>query len=288
MSWRSEVIETVESRSKYGKYMRVNCPACLERVGRTDHDKSISVNLSSGWWKCWRCNWRGRLDGYEDDNEDTDGWEDVAEAPPLEQPSSYAAITKDGKWNTHTLLRKAVEYAIKRGISPQVAQEAELGYAYSGAHRNRLVMPVLGPFGWVGWTARWLGSGTNIKYRSSSNFDRNRNLYGPVALQDFVILTEGPVDCLRVWPYGLATMGKPTLEQLNHLIRRLAGRKLVVCLDGDSWREGIGLVKLLATHDVKASALVLPPKSDPGGAPSDAVLQGARMAAESGRTVDLR
>ena len=62
------------SESAWG-YVRVNCPACVERAGKFDRQRSLSVNTGNGWWLCHRCGWRGRLAGYDDDS---DAWEDPA------------------------------------------------------------------------------------------------------------------------------------------------------------------------------------------------------------------
>jgi hypothetical protein len=288
MSWRSDVIAAVENRARRGRYMRINCPACFDRVGKPDHDQSISLNLLTGWWKCWRCNWRNRLDGFEDDSAGGDGWvdcEDQTPEPP--RPSTYHPLVKDGTWVNHRLVNAGVNYVKSRGIPLEIAEQAELGYAWSGLDAQRVVMPVLGPFGWVGWTARILDSSHPVKYRSSKEFDRNRYLYGPRNLQDFIVLTEGPVDCLKVWPYGLATLGKPTLEQLSTLLDRAGGRPIVVALDGDSWREGMGIQSLLQSHGATAGLLVLPPKEDLGSGDRETLLQAAQ-AASAGLTVDFR
>lgn len=287
MSWREEVIESISGRTGRGKYIRINCPACLDRVGKVDYDKSISINTRSGWWKCWRCNWRNRLDGFDDETESE--WEDVEqEDAPLKMPSSYASLLYNGELSTHQLLRPGINYAKARNLSIDIIKEAEIGYSYSGEHRKRLILPVLGPFGWVGWTGRCIDDSSYIKYHTSEGFNRNKYLYGPTTLKDYVILTEGPIDCLRVWPYGISTLGKPTLEQLNTFIERIAGRPVVVALDGDSWREGIGIRDILRVHDVEAQAMILPPKRDLGGADRKDIISGAVTALSHRSTVDFR
>ena len=130
MSWRTEVADAVAARSESaGGYVRVNCPACVERAGKFDRQRSLSVNTGNGWWLCHRCGWRGRLAGYDDDS---DAWEDrePREAPEVEQPSDYQPVTRE----LGQLTLAPHRYLRSRGVEPRVVREARIGYAMRGDH----------------------------------------------------------------------------------------------------------------------------------------------------------
>lgn len=289
MSWRHEVIDYVNSHAYKGKrYIRVNCPACLDRVGKPDWNKSISVNLRTGWWKCWRCNWRNRLSGFSDDEDSddvTDGWVDVEEAPL--EPLDFDLITCPTGWSNDHNVQPGVRYAIKRGIHPVVAADAKLGYVSKGKHRNRLAMPIYRNGELVGWQARSL-SGAIPKYQTAEGYDRNHNFYGPDKLYDFVVLTEGPVDAISMWPYAQAALGKPSDTQLAVLHRWAYDVPIIVALDGDAWRESDSLATVLKQWGHKSHALWLPPGTDLGVAPRAEIIKACKLAIKTNSTVSLK
>ena len=174
MSWRTEVADAVAARSESaGGYVRVNCPACVERAGKFDRQRSLSVNTGNGWWLCHRCGWRGRLAGYDDDS---DAWEDrePREAPEVEQPSDYQPVTRE----LGQLTLAPHRYLRSRGVEPRVVREARIGYAMRGDHAGRIILPLVPAEDWreVGWVGRDL-TGRQRRYHVSSGVDGQTTFY---------------------------------------------------------------------------------------------------------------
>lgn len=291
MGWHADVAEYAGGHSARG-FSRMNCPACPTLALKVDHDKSVSINHQNGWYRCHRCSFRGRLPGFSDLDpwDQDDEWEDVEEQPEVEPPSSYEPLIKNQQWNPRAM--PGVRYAQSRGIVPRVMVEAQLGYAPTGQHRNRLIIPVLGGVKWVGWTGRLIRpprSDYEPKYRTSEKLPQDA-LLGPSGVEqpdDFIVATEGPLDALRVWPYGWAFMGKPNTK-LERLMRIAQGRHIVVALDGDAWRESQETVTRLQLRGQRASALLLPPGQDVDSSPREEVLRACRMGYETNSTIDVR
>lgn len=288
MSWRDDIHEAVDGVSRRTGYTRTNCPACDERVGKTDRKSSVSINLSNGWWRCWRCDWRGRLRDYDDADIDfddpSDGWEDVAEEREIEKPSEYFPLP--GIY----LLEAARKYLRSRSIHENLWTQARLGYAMRGTHRNRIIMPIWRYDGhWIGWVGRHIGR-TPINYWTAKGMDRRSVFYNDIALSEVtdtpLIVTEGPMDALRHWPDAVAALGKPTGDHIDRLCA--CKRPIVIALDGDSWREGLAIAQRLRHKDRRAYAIALPATEDLDSTDPNLVRYGVRRSIERNEDTDLR
>jgi hypothetical protein len=65
MSWR-DMVEVIASTSSGCERTRHTCPVCPYKVGVIDYKRSLSVDHSSGFVRCFRCNFRTRLKGLDD------------------------------------------------------------------------------------------------------------------------------------------------------------------------------------------------------------------------------
>ena len=284
MSWRTEVEEAVreEVQGRSDGYHRITCPACMERKGSPDRKRSLSVNLENGWWKCWRCDLRGRLSGSEDGEvwEDDDGWEDVE--PEVEAPSDFASLRSSyAAWG-------AVEYLQRRGVPPTTWEAAGLGYARTGKHGGRIIMPTsptAGPS--AGWVGRAIGRKAWPPYYAAQGLRREAFYLGEAPGRgERLYVVEGPMDALALWPHALACLGKPTIAQRN----RIATWKgeVVVVLDGDAWRESRARAQSLRVDGVPAYSVLLPCGRDPGDTSPHDIFRAGDFAQRQRLDVDLK
>jgi hypothetical protein len=266
MNWSAQISEAyLEAQTGPSPYVRVNCPACLTRTGKQDFKRSVSVSRSSGFWRCWKCDLRGRLPGEWgelEESEVSDEWEDV---DLVEEPSDYVALDPEDP-DPETL--HARRYLRARRVDPALWRPARLGYARTGAHRHRIVFPIWDAAGEsLGWVARSIGSTTGSgvpKYLTAAGMNRAECFYNDAEVSretvEPLILTEGPLDALRHWPRAVAALGKPTRPQVERL--RGLRRPVIVALDGDAWREGLGIAQALRLGGGEAYAVKLPAGAD--------------------------
>lgn len=269
--WRAQVAAAAAERSETASgYVRVNCPACIERAGKFDRDRSLSVNMGNGWWLCHRCEYRGRLDGFEDIGARFD---EDAEPPDIEQPSDYQPITR----SLAALTRLPHRYLRARGVPATVVREALLGYAMRGDHRGRIIMPVVAADDWrsVGWVGRDV-TGKQRRYHVSGGIDNRATFYNDdqVGAGEFapLLVMEGPFDVLAHWPHAVGCMGKPREGHLGRL-GQIKHRPVVLLLDGDAWRESLGWAQVLRVGGVRAYTVRLPPRVDAAELPRKVVDQ---------------
>jgi hypothetical protein len=269
-----------------GDYTRVYCPACPTKVGKVDRSKACSVSNTTGWWLCHRCGYRGRLDGYDD--QDDLG---LADAQPvdLEQPSDYVEVTPARAAS----LAAAVRFLHSRRVHPSKWSACRIGYARTGIHAGRVVLPLVQEDDWrqVGWVGRlvYKGKPWEHTYHTAGGVKRDRAFWNLDALTAPdprpLIVTEGPLDALRLFPHAVACLGKPTRDQLATLAR--CQRPLVFALDADAWQTGYADVLQLRAAGRPAWCLALPTGFDPDTYPPQTLLDAAKYAVAHTTDLDL-
>lgn len=198
--------------------------------------------------------------------------DDTAPAPTIPPPDYCRPISVDG----------ILPYMVKRGITLEDAVAHSLAWCSDGRYRGRLIFPIWEERRLVYYQARamWEASdqppgthyvkalnppkeaGAAVSSEVLMNLDTARR-YGRVAI------VEGPVDCIKTGPSGVATLGKRIYpRQIGKLIR--AGVKAVDLMwDGPTAKEPQGALPemleaapmLAAFFDVR---IVVLDHGDPG------------------------
>lgn len=264
--------------------LRANCPFCEIVVHKTDRKYCLSLNVDSGFWKCYRCESKGRL-GEDELPFDTSTIQrrPKTEAPAVVMPEGFVPLwTDEGK---ATLLLPARQY-LRSGrhapITPEIIKAAQIGAVYkkfitdpeTGKPRRnpdheRVVVPIHKPdgklVGYVGrlwWKKPPKGS---LTYRYSKGFDRGGTMYNEKALyvetDEPCFAVEGVFDTFPFWPNAVAMLGKTSPQQKAMLLE--AKRPVFIVFDGDAHREATALAMMLRMRGKRAAALKLPPGVDP-------------------------
>lgn len=123
-------------------------------------------------------------------------------------------------------------YWNERGLTQDTIDAFDLGFDVMA---EAAVIPVRNPEGkLIGVTRRFIGTDAERKYKDPKGFVKAENLFGSwlVALDTSptVVLTEGPMDCMKVWQAGHAAMAQYGSHCTPHQIRlmRMLGIVTVV------------------------------------------------------------
>ena len=247
-------------RPNQGGWIRCDCPFCASEVGKEDTSACLAVHATLGFFKCWRCGTKGRLDGYEDEVEE-ELEDDDDEPKPVELPERFVLLAD--AWGSITG-RMAVDYLCSRGVDRAMCAELRIGACFSGYYAGRVVVPLYDMRGELAnWTARtWLPNAPK-RYRYAPG--GRRVLFNERALfvdtHSPVLLVEGVFDAFPYYPNAVAFGGKPTEEHFGTLLG--AWRSMVVALDGDAWQESEALALRLVLAGKRADWLKLPAGRDP-------------------------
>ena len=263
------------------KKVRVNCPLCTDRGKPSrDRDRSMAFYPASGFYKCFRCRAMGIVDGV--------GTVQVKTASGRQSCMELEGVAylrnEDTRRSAHAA--PALQYLRKRKIPERVWSDANLAVGVTGEFIHRIVVPLVGADGQL-WGA--VGRAWNpdpLPYRTMEGMARDR-LFNDAALdvetRHPVLVVEGIFDALPFYPHAVACLGKPSPPQIDRLAA--SRRPVVVCLDGDAWREAEVLMLKLRMRGVEAAFLRLPGGTDPNDLdPNELTAQAANLIEGENRT----
>lgn len=260
-------------------HARANCPFCEGRVGKADRKQCLGIHRATGWFKCWRCGIKGRINDeeYVPPPEPAE----KPDRPPMAPPEGFYELARE-PGRSALSLDDARDYLRSRGFTDESVWKAcRLGATVSGKYNNRLVIPVLSPRDeWWGWVARDLTGHHEKKYLNAPGMTlgSDGNLFNHSALlietETPALVMEGGFDALAYWPDGVAVLGSPTDEQMMSLA--MAPRPIVFVPDGDAWRSAWANAMKLRLDKQRAGFVKLPPGKDPDEVDRDWVRAEAR------------
>ena len=275
------------------------CPFCTHRAGKDDTKYKLAVNPGKGVYVCRRCNKAGRVTLPEF------GTPTIVPDVVVKEFEKPQGFTPFESWSSDAIPARArpyYDYLYARfkytDKTPELKSSVLLdhlvwvgaGFCPIGRYAGRVVFPLYAfPWhnfelagtrefmavhhkrAWVGFVARTIIPGREPKYLYPPGMDKKGNLWGtPEAAKHppaSLYLVEGVLDAFALYPAGVAAFGKNvSTEQLELLLKASnQGTRIIVCLDGDAWEEGLVLaarLHMMGARDVKWCKL--PPKTDPG------------------------
>lgn len=247
-------VETyLEVEYKQGNEWAVKCPIHGER------NASMRINVDKGVWFCHGCKARGgmfRLAKYLG----VSYRYDKAEAGMAKLRSKLDLLRKGGQQEPEIVLPESSlkRYSVGntrywtdprphgRGLSEETVEAFDLGY---DPMSECAIIPVRNMWGeLLGVTRRSLSRRASIRYRDPKGFKKRNNLFGSwfvaQAESPTVVLTEGPLDCIKVWQAGhpaVAVYGSYVSEHQIMLLRRMGVVSCVLMFDND--KAGIKAIK---------------------------------------------
>ena len=289
----SRVEALLDSALHTGDKARMSCPFC-EDAGHRDRKRSLSVSTSNGFWRCFRCDTKGRigsLDRGEDYSERGSKPSPDPEEEVYEKPSEFYALAGDRS----EALRPARRYLLGKGpcgrptpVPRSIWAAADIHACAEGFWQNRIIVPLYAPGQrkWLGWIARlWfhnLVPGAEglaaLKYLYPRGMDKGELFYNQRVLdrdtEDPAIVVEGAFDCFSLWDDACAMLGDCSHQQLDILIK--SDRPVCVVLDGDAWQKGHMMAARLRFEGQHAGHVRLPPRTDPDEVDKNWLLEEAR------------
>lgn len=214
------------------------------------HDESnasMQFNLNTGLFLCFGCKAAGNIQTLErhlgirggiylDDVDDlrrklasVTNAEDVLPVLPDSELERYNFPTK---------------YWKDRGFDSNIIEAFELGFdMYGDKFDGKYVtIPIRNIHGeLLGVIKRYTAKDVQLRYRYPKGFKRSQNLFASWMTQatediDFVVLTEGSIDAMKVWQAGypaMAIYGSSISAEQVDIIRKMGIKKVVTFFDND-------------------------------------------------------
>jgi len=274
------------------QWWRIECPFCLDD-GHRDRKKSLGVSASTGFYECFRCGARGRLEGPPDPSAVREASaQTIEELRAMEPPPEYIPLWR-GSGLRAASLEPARDYLRGRGLDLPLWRDFQLGAAIDGYWAGRVIIPALSPDEddpvWLGWIARlWCNPSrraegpASMKYLYPKGMQRGVTFWNHRALfadtDEPVMVMEGALDAIGYGQDAVACLGKLSHLQTDALLA--CKRPISIVLDGDAWQESWAIAMRLRFEGQRAGYVRLPPRVDPDEVDKDWLRAEARKSLE--------
>ena len=274
---------------RQGGERRCLCPFCGPGKPRDAAHRSLSLNTSSGLWRCHRCGENGKI---------RDAWEErsplprreraraglaqafalplaVASSPPQAAPLLAATADKPGSWKRDLRGLRALDgtraaaYLSGRALCVEAARAAGARFSADFLGRPAVVFPLRDRAGALRAVhARYVDGRLCPKARTLG--DKRQSLFATHGafspLVPALIVTEAPLDALSLASCGYPAVAVCGTEPPTWLHRAAAFRRVLLAFDADEAgeRAAAKLAPVLKSFGARCERLA--PDDDLGGA----------------------
>lgn len=233
-----------------------NCPIC-------DEDKNkgnLEVNIEKSVYHCWACGDINNTQGTLSKLFDQFGTKKqkkvfqllmpeefepkTAKKKKLKLPEGYVQF-KDSNpiYPPH---REALNYLKSRGITDDIIERYQIGYTMKGECSGRIIVPSYNIDGELNYyVARSWDLKTKFKYKNPEA-EKEKIIFNEhlIDWDKDIYLVEGVFDGFFL-DNSIPMLGKHLSELLFTQIYEKAKGNIIVCLDGDAWRDASKLYREL-------------------------------------------
>ena len=252
-----------------------NCPVCDD--DRNKHN--LEVNYIDNVYKCWACgdseNTHGSLGKIFDKygNKKQKKLYNVLKPETvvkrekskkaLKLPESFT-LFKDSS-PVYPIRRQAMNYLKSRGITDEMIDKFGIGFCDKGDHAGRIVIPSYSTNGELNYyIARSWNPMSRAKYKNPEA-EKDKIIFWEnlIDWDKDIYLVEGAFDGLFL-DNPIPMLGKHMSELLFDTIYQKAKGNVIICLDGDAWKNAVKLYHELNGGELyqKIKILKLPMDQD--------------------------
>ena len=256
-----------------------DCPACAadKMLDGGDGKGKLEINYKKGVFKCWVCSYKNGMHGpiekliknygnkinlrdYQlvkpENTYQEDAYEDKEVHVAL--PKEFISLAKCSHYEPKYYY--AIKYLKERGITDEIIEEFNIGYAHEGLYKDRIILPSYDEFGDVNFfVARSFSKWTKPKYlnpvaeKQYIVFNHNK-----VNFDATIYLVEGAFDHI-VTPNSIPLLGKILTHKIKQLLLENAKADVVVLLDDDAYHDAIAIYKELDFGELKGRIKICKP-----------------------------
>jgi DNA primase len=252
----------------------VNCPYCDE--GRSKGN--LEINIYEHVYKCWACSETNNTHGVLGKLIDNFGTKEQKKTYEMFRPDEHKQ--RDREYHKIYLPKEfvsfkninpvypphkqALNYIRSRGITDEIIEKYNIGFAVDGEYSGRIIVPSYGTDG-------------ELNYFVSRAWFHTKNKYkNPEAPKEKIIFNENLVDwkkplyiCEGVFdgmftPNPIVLLGKVMSDLIFERIYEKSESDVIICLDEDAWENAKRLYNTLNGGKLhgRIKILKLPKNSD--------------------------
>lgn len=282
-------------RERFGRFItettgeiRVNCPQCESRVGKTDTTYKLYINPTKEVYHCFRCGYKGRnlrLLGIDVDNSpsstDLSSIFDFTEMkldnplkPTLRKEKEQKLLLPE-EFSTNFYCKEGapyLKYLHGRGISDTAIQKFKIGYCPSGEYANMVVVPVFEDKR----LTFFVGRDIRRKFYKNPKAHKAERIFN-LTQNTNLIMCEGVFDALNCGTFAIAIFGKDISNVQLNKIGLAKPKSVTILFDNDAQKDAIRAAKKL--KEVVSKVYIAQPvdgKKDAGEMSPSEVMQSLR------------
>lgn len=234
-----------------------DCPVCADEKGIDGGDGkgNLEINYGKHVYKCWSCGETygthgplGKLfDKYATKDQKKvynlikpeELKKQEAKKTQLKLPEGYTQFKDSNpRFIPHA---EAYRYLQSRGITDEIIEKYQIGYTVTGDFAYRLIVPSFNKDGILNYFVARSWVPKKMKYKN------------PTAAKDEIIFNESRIDWFKdvylvegafdgfFLDNSIVMLGKKMSSLLFETLYEKALGKIIICVDGDAWADGLKL-----------------------------------------------
>lgn len=232
-----------------------DCPVCSHDIKGLDHGDgkgNLEVNYYQHVYKCWSCGETHGTHGHLGKLIDLYGSKSDRKTYELIRPDEFDRSEKKYKVlrlpdqyrkfdeinNVYPPKRKALNYLRDRGVTQEIIDKYDIGFALDGEYAGRVIVPSYNVEGDLNYfVTRSVNPRERIKYKN------------PEAPKETLIFNESRIDWTKdIWivegvfdsffvDNSIPLLGKFFNDKLWEKVYDEAQANIIICLDPDAWED---------------------------------------------------
>ncbi|CAB4129704.1 DNA primase [uncultured Caudovirales phage] len=252
----------------------INCPYCDDGKNKGN----LEININEHVYKCWSCGQENGTHGVLGKLIDIFGTKNQkktydifkpeehkskhVELKKLKLPKEFISI-KDAN-PLHIPHREVLKYIKSRGITDEMIEKFNIGFATDGDYGGRIIIPSYGMDDEINYFISRAWFNTKNKYKNPE-YPKETIIFNE-KLIDWnkpIYLCEGAIDGFFT-PNPVVLLGKILHDLLFETIYTKAKSDVIICLDADAWKDAQKLYNQLNGGKLRGRVkiLKLPKDSD--------------------------
>jgi len=232
-----------------------DCPVCshdIKGLDEGDGKGNLEINYNQHVYKCWACaethgthGHLGRLIDQYGNKKDKQFYTLVRPDDFERKQKEYEVLRLPKEYqkfedvNTkHPPRAQAYNYLKRRGITDEMIEKYDIGFALSGEYAGRIIVPSYDHEGFLNYfVSRSWDKYSKFKYKNPVApkelliFNESR-----INWDEDIYLVEGVFDGFFV-PNSIPLLGKFLSDMLWETLYDKAKGRIIICLDGDAWED---------------------------------------------------
>jgi len=232
-----------------------DCPVCsydIKGLDKGDGKGNLEVNYADHVFKCWACaethNTKGHLGWLIErygGKKDKQYYELIRPDEFIRGEKQYKKLVLPKEYHKFEDVsdvfpekRRAINYLKGRGITQDIIDKYDIGFAYEGDYAGRIIVPSYDLEGTLNYfVSRSWNPKTRMKYKN------------PEAPKELLIFNESRIDWNEdIWvvegvfdgffvPNSIPLLGKFINDNLWEVLYERAKKDIIICLDDDAWED---------------------------------------------------